>query len=236
MEVGDRYVERKAKTCSSPRLRSLRSPSKSMESTSQFPATAKRDTPTCCALDGSSHTLFVGGSAGEVVAYDLRVLKDRLLAWQGVDETGKSPGRYFPKYVKHSPPALLSSREALTRLVGRVQTSHLVSRPREGKARVTERKPDEEQIFESLMKKTDDLSIDISSDLDWGRDVITGETLAPKFDSIIVIRKFSWVAHADTIKSLELIQVLHSSLPPRLLHVDCRRVGCSRSTSPERVC
>ena len=89
---------------------------------------------------------------------------------------------------------------------------------------MTERKPDEEQIFESLMKKTDDLSVDISSDLDWGRDVITGEALAPKFDSIIVTRKFSWVAHADTIKSLELIQVLAprsllapSSLTPRRL-------------------
>eukprot|EP00960_Hanusia_phi_P057816 763670-Hanusia_phi.AAC.5 len=82
------------------------------------------------------------------------------------------------------------------------------------------------------MKKTDELSVDISRDLDWGRDVISGEKLAPKFDSQVVIRKYSWVAHADNIKSLELVQAVDTSLasPSLRLH-EPAEISCLLSSS-----
>ena len=56
----------------------------------------KRDTPTCAAFHPPSHTLYVGGSGGEIVAFDTSGVLEGLLEWQGVDETGKNGGDCVP--------------------------------------------------------------------------------------------------------------------------------------------
>jgi hypothetical protein len=42
----------------------------------------KRDTPTSCAFHARSHTLFVGGSSGNIVSYDTSLVLEELLSWQ----------------------------------------------------------------------------------------------------------------------------------------------------------
>ena len=52
--------------------------------------------PTNVFAQAQSHSLFIGGTSGEIVLYDLKALKGALIEWQGVDERGKPGGTKVP--------------------------------------------------------------------------------------------------------------------------------------------
>jgi len=152
----------------------------------KLPASAKRDTPTCCAFDAKSHTIFIGGTSGEIVAYDLKAIKGALLEWMGVDESGKKPGSFVPP------------------IAPRV----FVRNPRQGCTQVPEQKGDDLLMIDSLIKSSGHVSFDISTCLEMGRDITTGLPLTPRLHPDVVRRKYAWTAHEDSIKSIQLIEVL----------------------------
>jgi WD40 repeat protein len=165
----------------------------SMEDQIKLSPDAARDTPTCCAFDPKSHTLFVGGTSGEIVAYDLKAIKGALIEWMGVDESGKKRGNKLPP----------------------VAPRVFVRNPREGRTTVPEAKSatQDSLMIDSLIRSSGDVAFDISSSLDWAMDFNTGKLAAPHYEPDIVQRIRSWAAHQDSIKTIQIIQVTcHSFL------------------------
>ena len=147
---------------------------------------AMRDTPTCCAFHVQSHTIFIGGTSGEIVAYDLKAIKGALIEWMGVDETGKKQGTKVPP------------------ITPRV----FVKNPREGRTQVPEHKAEDNFAdIDSVIKSSGDVNFDISKNLDWGKDFTTAILQTPRLDPDAVRRKYAWIAHQDSIKSIQLVEV-----------------------------
>ena len=152
----------------------------------QVSTDAKRDTPTCAVFHAESDTIFIGGASGEIVAYYLKAVKGALLDLMGVDDTGRRPGGKLPP----------------------VAPRMTVRNPREGKTKVPESISANAMMGESIIKSSGDITFDINKCLDWPKDFNTGELVTPRFDSDIVRRKLAWTAHQDSVKNIQIIQVL----------------------------
>ena len=159
-----------------------------------FSPEAKRDTPTCCAFNPDTHTIFIGGTVGEIVAYDLKAVKGALIDWMGVDATGKKQGTKVPALA----------RRAFVRNPRRGRTQH--PEPEGG---------DEAQMIDTMIKSSGDVNFDIGKCLEWTKDLSTDTYLTPRLDSVpdAVRRLFAWTAHQDSIKSIQLVEVMPCSSP-----------------------
>lgn len=141
-----------------------------------------RDTPTSAALHAPTHTLYIAGSKGVVNAYDTSALLEALIQWQGVDVTGKQKGKMCPPL----PPR------------------QIVRNPREGRSFVPD--PRFNRPFsDDILLASGDVTKDVAQYLDWPRDK-SGAEMRCKFPNTIVKKRFGWVAHDDSIKSMQLIQ------------------------------
>lgn len=81
-----------------------------------------------------------------------------------------------------------------------------VRHPREGRARVPEAMVSKSALIDNMILSSGDISVDISDTLVWGTDVMTKQKMSPRLPCDTVARHFSWTAHEDTIKTLELIR------------------------------
>jgi len=159
-----------------------------------FSPEAKRDTPTCCAFHPETHTIFIGGTVGEIVAYDLKAVKGALIEWMGVDATGKKQGTKVPPLAPRM----------------------FVRNPRRGRTQHPEPKgSDDARMIDSMIKSSGDINFDIGQSLEWSKDLSTDTLLTPRLDSVpdAVRRLFAWTAHQDSIKSIQLVEVMPNSYP-----------------------